>query len=381
MKDFNDLLLAGHQISDLYTQPIDIYCANQLLQQYPDDQNAQYKAIEKYSRTIKSPLIRSDLAKLLSQQWDKDITEIKEFLKVSEVSTSDEIINEFKDAYTCIREMEDSILHHEGITTGYPTFDNAIGGLSLTDVFFIAARPGIGKTFVLMEIALHMAIRLKINVVLFSLEMSAGKLYKRIVANIYGISVKELEEKVRNKQIDYSVVLSKVQEYLYINDNPTLSINNIEERVLTINSKELFKHNGGKTQVIGIDYVQMMPKMSDFSYFEENVMSFKPIARRLNIMLIALSQMARTTKSWEEPDISNLKGGGAIEAVGDIAWLLWKESENPKISPIDRQAMEESGEDNIISSKIGKARNGIDGARYIQLISNKQTTSMKEMAI
>jgi replicative DNA helicase len=379
-KDFNDLLVAGEQISLVKFLPIDIYVANELLKQNQGDIQGQQKAIEKFSKTIKNPLIKAELAKILAKTWGYDLDTVKEFLKVSENTTVDEIISEFKDAYTCINEMEDSILHHEGITTGYPSLDQSIEGLSLTDVFFIAARPGIGKTFVLMEIALHMAIRLKLNVVLFSLEMSAAKLYKRIVANIYGISVKELVRRVKNKEINYELVLSKIQEYLYINDNPSLSIDDIEERVLAVNSKGLFKHNKGKTQIIGIDYVQMMPKMSDFTYFEEKVMSFKPIARRLNIVLIALSQMARTVKSWEEPDLSNLKGGGAIDAVGDLAWLLWKVSENPKLSAIDRQQMEESGEDNVIDSKIGKARNGIEGKRYIRLISNKETTSVKEMA-
>jgi replicative DNA helicase len=112
-------------------------------------------------------------------------------------------------------------------------------------------------------------------------------------------------------------------------------------------------------------------------------MSFKPVARRLNIILIALSQLTRTVKSWEEPDISNMKGGGAIEAVGDLAWLLWKESEDPKISQIDREAMEKSGEDNIIKSKIGKARNGIESgcSKYCKLISNKKTTSVREYTL
>lgn len=379
MKDLNDILVAGGSIASLKVQPIDLYVAEQILAQFPDDQHSQYKAIEKYSKTIKHPLIKADLARLLKERWkDKEIDEIKTFLKVSEIATVDDILQEFKDANQCISEMEYMVLNHEGITTGYPGFDASIGGLSLTDVFFISARPSVGKTFIAMEMALHMAIRLKLNVLFFSLEMAAGKFYKRIVANIYKISIEELEERIKNKTIDYELLLSKIKEYLLINDKTSLTIDDIEQRIVAVNNGSKFKHNKGKVQIVFIDYVQMMPKMSNFEYFEEKVMYFKPVARNQNVLLVPLSQMARTTKSWEEPDVSNMKGGGALEQVGDTIWLLWKESENPKLSSIDRQIMEEKGEDNIINSKIGKARNGFK-SRYFQLISDKKTTSVKEL--
>lgn len=381
MKDCNDLLIAEQRISEIPLEPIDIYVAKQILQQYPGDEQGQRKGIERFAKTVNDPLTKSDLAKILASEWNKDLLDVKEFLKIADMSTMDEVLSEFKDCYKCIQEMESSVLNAEGITTGYPHFDRATGGLSLTDVFFIAARPGIGKSFVGMEIALHMAIRLRMNVVFFSLEMSAAKLYKRLVANIYGISVFELEQKIRDKTIDYSALISKIKEYFLINDNPSLGIDDVEQRVIAINNGSIFQHNKGKVQVVIIDYIQMMPKMSDFGYFEEKVMSLKPIARRQNVLMIPLCQLARSTKSWEEADISNMKGGGSLEQVGDLIWLMWKESENPSLSAIDKQQMTDSGEDNIINTKIGKARNGLaDGvSRYIKLIANKRTTSVKEM--
>lgn len=379
MKDLNDVHLAGLQISKLPLVPIDIYCAEQILKQTPGDEQAQQKAIEKYAKTIKNPLIRTDLAKLLVKHWDRELDDIKSWLKITDVQSVDEILLEFKKADQCIVEMENSILHHDGITIGYPTFDRAVGGLALSDVFFIAARPGVGKTFIAMETSLHLAIRLKMNVLFFSIEMSAAKLYKRLIANIFSISVKELEKRIKEKTINYEEVLQKIRDYIIVVDNPSLTVEGIEERIIAANTHQLFKN--GKTQVVIIDYVQMMKGMGDFNVFEEKVMYFKPLARTYNILLIPLSQMARTTKTWEEPDVSNMKGGGSLEQVGDTIWLLWKESENPKTSQCERKAMEESGEDNIISSKIGKARNGLEGnIRYIQLYSNKETTSIRELA-
>ena len=169
-KDFNDLLTEQRVISSLHVVDVDLFVADQILKQYADDQQGAMKSIEKFSKTISNPLVKSDLAKLLSQRWEKDLTDVKEFLKIAGTSSADEILAEFKDVYRCIEEMESSVLNFEGLTTGYPYFDHAIGGLSLTDVFFIAARPSVGKSFVAMEIALHMAIRLKLNIVFFSLE-------------------------------------------------------------------------------------------------------------------------------------------------------------------------------------------------------------------
>ena len=380
-KDANDLLINNVDIKSLPTEHIDLFCVKQILQKYKDKEQ-QYSEVESFITTVKNQLVKADICSTLADYWKQDIKDVKKQFDVV-VDNANEILQEFKSANACIKEMEESILNFEGITTGYQYFDYATKGLSLTDVFFIAARPGIGKTFVGMEIALHMAIRLKLNIVFFSLEMSAAKLYKRIVANVYSLSVEELEEKVKKKEMDYGNILDKIKEYLYIDDNPSVSIDDIEKRVVVINKNNFFKYNNGKTQVVLIDYVQMMPKMSNFEYFEEKVMSFKPIARRLNVLLIPLSQMSRMVKSWEEPDISNMKGGGAIEAVADIAWLLWKESENPKISELDRDTMKEKGEDNIICSKIGKARNDIkEGAsKYIKLISDRKTTSVKELPL
>ena len=128
MKDCNDLLIAEQRISEIPLEPIDIYVAKQILQQYPGDEQGQRKGIERFAKTVNDPLTKSDLAKILASEWNKDLLDVKEFLKIADMSTMDEVLSEFKDCYKCIQEMESSVLNAEGITTGYPHFDRATGG-------------------------------------------------------------------------------------------------------------------------------------------------------------------------------------------------------------------------------------------------------------
>ena len=79
MKDINDLLLAGRNISEVPLQSIDLYVAKEILKEHKT-KSAQEKAIEKFSRTVTNPLVRSDLARMLADEWKHDIEDVKEFL-------------------------------------------------------------------------------------------------------------------------------------------------------------------------------------------------------------------------------------------------------------------------------------------------------------
>lgn len=373
LKDFNDVLVAGKSIIDIPTQNIDIFCMEMELN-IQSTIESQYKSMEKYIKTVRNDLIKSDIARILATRWGKEPSEVREFLRVAGKIDTDEIMSEFKDVYQCINEMEDRVFKQTGITTGLPTFDKSIGGLNLSDVFFVAARPSSGKTFLAIEMALHMAIKEKLNVLFFSLEMPAGAIYLRIVANILQCSLFELREKIRKKEIDYSLIVSKINKYLKIIDTPALTMQDIEERIKLANTTNVFN---GNVNVVIIDYIQLVSGMSEFTDFEKNVTGLNPMARRNNVLLIPLSQMARSVKSWDEPDISNMKGGGSLEAVGNVILMLWKESENPALTEIDRQELIDSGKDNVVRAKIGKARDGFE-QRYFSLYADKKKSSFKE---
>lgn len=372
-KDFNDMLVNGEVISDIESQNIDIFCMYQILK-VQNSIESQYQAMETYIRSVGNDLIKSDIAKLLAKEWDKDPSEVREFLRVSERSDTSEILLEFKDTIQCLNEMEERVLKQTGITTGIPTFDKSIGGLNLSDVFFIGARPACGKTMLALEIALHMAIKQKLNVLFFSLEMPAGALYMRIVAKILQISTVELKQKIVNREIDYALIVEKISKYLKIVDTPSLTMSQIEERIKVANTVGLFD---GGVNVVFIDYIQLISGMSEFSDFEKNITGLNPIARRNNVLVVPLTQMNREIKSWQEPDVSQCKGGGSIEQVGNVILLLWKEGDDPSLSEIDRQMMIESGKMNTVRAKIAKSREG-HGDKYFSLLMNKDHSSMRE---
>jgi len=374
-KDPNDLHILytngiyNVRISDHITKHIDIHCLEVVLDKCKDIE-AQYREVDLYMPSVHNPMIKLDIAKMLSKRWDQELDDVTTYLKMAKVSMADNIIKEFKDAMTCIKECEDMVINHDGITIGYPSIDKSLEGLRKSDVMFIAARPSVGKTFFAMEMALHMAIRLKLNVLFFSLEMSAASLYERIIANIYKMEVRELRRRIRDKSFDYAEVFTKIQKYLKVVDTPGLTMEQIEERIAIANTHDAFD---GKVDVVIIDYVQLIAGMGDFAEFEAKVTAFKPMARKYNIVLIPLSQMNRTVKSWEEPDVSQMKGGGALEATGDIILLLWKTGEDTKLSEIERSELE-----NTVNCKIGKARRDA-GQKFFQLESVKAETTIREI--
>jgi KaiC/GvpD/RAD55 family RecA-like ATPase len=370
-KDANDLHILGLRIADYPNKHIDIHCLEVILDKCKGVIESEYREVDLYMPTVKNTMIRADIARMLAKRWNQKIEDVTEYLKLSKVSIADNILKEFKGAADCVKECEDMIINHDGITIGYPLIDKSLDGLRKSDVMFVAARPSVGKTFFAMEMALHMAIRLKLNVLFFSLEMSAGSLYERIIANIYKMEVKELRQKVRDKTFDYSKVFTQIQQHLKIVDTPGLTMEQIEERITIANTYDQFN---GKVDVVIIDYVQLIAGMGDFNEFEAKVTAFKPMARKYNIILIPLSQMNRTVKSWSEPDVSQMKGGGALEATGDIILLLWKTGENTDLSEIERKDLE-----NIISCKIGKCRRDA-GQRFFKLEAYKKETTIREIS-
>jgi KaiC/GvpD/RAD55 family RecA-like ATPase len=368
VKDPNDLAVLSLKIKDFPTQHIDIHCLEVILDKCKDIE-AQYHEVALYMPTVKSIMIKADVARMLSKRWNQSIEDVTNYLQMSKASISDNILKEFKGAMECVKECEDMILHHDGITIGFPSIDKSLDGLRKGDVLFVAARPSVGKTFFAMEIALHQAIRLKLNILFFSLEMSAASLYERIIANIYKMNVKELREKVKDKSFDYAKVFTQIQKYLKVIDTPGLTMEQIEERIMIANTYDQFD---GKVDVVIIDYVQLIQGMAIFADFEAKVTAFKPMARKYNIILIPLSQMNRTVKSWEECDVSMMKGGGSLEATGDVILLLWKTGENPALSKIEQEELE-----NVISCKIGKARRD-SGQKFFELEAVRAETTIRE---
>ena len=246
------------------------------------------------------------------------------------------------DVYAQISEAAKSGNQIPGLPTGLPDLDRAIMGLNRSDLILIAARPGMGKTSIALNIALHVAKASEKAVAIFSLEMSREQLCMRLLSGESFVDGKKLQtgalsEEDWRKLAAASASIGNID--LRLDDNPMLSVADMNAACRRVKNLGL----------IVIDYLQLMQSSgSGVSYSGENrtqVVSdisrmLKIMAKELNVPVICLSQLSRANESRtnKRPMLSDLRESGAIEQDADIVLALYrddyynKESETPNIA-------------------------------------------------
>jgi replicative DNA helicase len=239
-----------------------------------------------------------------------------------------------------------------GVPSGFIDLDRKTSGFQNSDLILVAARPAMGKTSFVLNIAVNAALR-GFPVAIFSLEMSRTQLVNRILALE---SMVELE-KMRTgkldsedwKKIGYSLgPLSRSP--IYIDDNAST---NTMEMMSKLRKLKLEKGLG----LVIIDYLQLMEsrKKSDNRQQEisEISRSLKIMAKELNVPIIALSQLSRAPEQRADhrPILSDMRESGAIEQDADMVMFLYR----------DDYYNEESEKRNIVEVIIAKHRNGSTG--------------------
>ena len=231
-----------------------------------------------------------------------------------------------------------------GLSTGLIDLDNFTMGLNRSDLILIASRPGMGKTSMALNVALHVAQTSKKTVGIFSLEMSREQLCLRLLSGLSHVNSKKLQTG-RLSNTDWEVlakaaaVLGGVD--LRIDDNPSVTVADVNAQCRRIQNLGL----------IVIDYLQLMQSAGgngSGSYTSENrtqVVSdmsrmLKIMARELDVPVICLSQLSRANESRtnKRPMLSDLRESGAIEQDADIVMGLYrddyynKESDRPNVA-------------------------------------------------
>ena len=248
-----------------------------------------------------------------------------------------------------------------GIPTGFIDLDKLLGGLQRSDLIIIAARPGVGKTSMLLAIALTSARKYKQKVAVFSLEMSNEQLVQRLMSSETGIDSQrlrmgDLQEDELPKFIEAAGRLSETM--VFIDDTPGLS-------ALQLRTKARRLHAEYGLDLIMVDYLQLMNgdlrsenRVQEISYISR---SLKGLARELNVPLIAASQLSRAVEQRHDkrPILSDLRESGAIEQDADVVVFLYRdELYNP-----------ETESKNIADVIVAKHRHGPTGT--IQLFFRK----------
>ncbi len=235
-----------------------------------------------------------------------------------------------EDAITNIENAKNKTGGVSGVPTGFAKLDKLTGGWQKSDMVIIAARPGMGKTAVVLSMARNIAVEHKKAVAVFSLEMSSTQLVTRLIASEAGISSEKLRKGDLN-DAEFAILHQHIARLtnapIYIDDTPALNIFELRAKCRRLKSQ----HN---VELIVIDYLQLMTTGSDGNKGgnrEQEISSIsrsiKSIAKELDVPIIALSQLSRAVETRggdKRPQLSDLRESGAIEQDADLVCFLYR---------------------------------------------------------
>ena len=240
-----------------------------------------------------------------------------------------------------------------GVATGFYDLDYRTAGLQPSDLILVAARPSMGKTAFVLNIAEYVAVKSQVCTAIFSLEMSKDQLVKRMLAmnsrvDSQSIRSGELKDEDWGKLVESVKIIGNSK--LIIDDTPGISIAELRSKC----RKFKLEHNLG---LVIIDYLQLMTGNRKSESRQQEVSeisrSLKALAREINAPIIALSQLSRAVEQRPDkrPMLSDLRESGAIEQDADVVMFIYRDD-------YYNHDTEEPGVAEII---IGKQRNGPTG--------------------
>lgn len=278
-----------------------------------------------------------------------------ELFSVSDQSLKQDLVsmeNILTDSFDRIEELHRNKGALRGIRTGYRDLDNMTAGLQRSDLIILAARPAMGKTTFVTNLAYNVATIAKMPVLFFSLEMSKEQLVDRMLADASGVDSWNIRTGNLSDE-DFQKLSEAMGEMaeapIFIDDTPGLS-------VLEMRTKSRRAAHDQPLGLIVVDYLQLMQSNNNHQgnrvqEVSEISRGLKLIARELNVPLIALSQLSRSVESRTPPVpmLSDLRESGSIEQDADIVTFIYRpayyEPDNPEVQ-------------NITDLIIAKHRNG-----------------------
>ena len=241
-----------------------------------------------------------------------------------------------------------------GVATGFADLDKETAGLQPGDLVIVAGRPSMGKTALALNIGEHVAIDLKLPVVVFSMEMGASQLAMRMIGSVGRLD----QHKLRTGRLapddweKLSSALGRLSEApMLIDETPALNAIEVRSR-----ARRLQKQYGQLGLVI-VDYIQLMQAQSAgenrATEISEISRSLKALAKELKVPVMALSQLNRSLEQRpnKRPVMSDLRESGAIEQDADVILFIYR----------DEVYNEDTQDKGVAEIIIGKQRNGPTG--------------------
>jgi replicative DNA helicase len=323
---------------------------------------------ESYAELVAQKAVRRRLIKAsgeISELGYDEETTTQELLEKAEAelfSVSDQSLKQdlvslesiLTESFDRMEELHRNKGQLRGVRTGYRDLDNMTAGLQRSDLIILAARPAMGKTTLVTNLAYNVATVAKQPVLFFSLEMSKEQLVDRMLADASGVDAWNIRTGNLSDE-DFTKISEAMGEMseapIFIDDTPGLS-------VLEMRTKARRQAHEQPLGLIIVDYLQLMSgsgrdngnRVQEVSEISRGL---KLIARELNVPVMALSQLSRSveSRSPQIPQLADLRESGSIEQDADIVMFIYREDYyNPET---DRQ--------HITDLIIAKHRNGPTG--------------------
>ena len=343
-----------------------------------------------YARLVKEKsILRKTIA--VSQQIAasayEGVTELDEFLDRTEQAIFEIAEEKIKPSYYSMSEMSKEAMKEieklyekkemiTGIPSGFRDLDAKTAGFQNSDMIVVAARPGMGKTALCLNVALNAALRSKVPVAIFSLEMSRQQLALRMICSEARVEFQRLRTGYLTQDEINRIVASvgRLSEApVYTDDSGALTALELRAK-----ARRLKKERG--IGMIIVDYLQLMHGSNTRQNTENRVQevseisrSMKSLAKELNIPVVAVSQLSRGVESRNDkrPQMADLRESGAIEQDSDLILFVYREEMYAK----EKTPQEAKGIAEII---IGKNRSG--PMRDVKLAFLSQFTRFEDLA-
>ncbi|MEG0822946.1 MAG: replicative DNA helicase [Erysipelotrichaceae bacterium] len=286
---------------------------------------------------------------------EKLILDVTRKRRARDFKSSKEVVSDVMEELVKLRASEDSIT---GIKVGYHELDKVTNGFQRGDLIILGARPAMGKTAFALNLAMNAAQYNEGAVAIFSLEMPAESLMKRILsAKSEILSTKFRSGNLKDDEFNtiYEAANELMMAQLYVDDSATLKVPEIFSKCRKLKSEH-------GLDLVVIDYLQLISSNGKSSgdnrqqEVSEISRALKALARELEVPVIALSQLARGVESRTDkrPMLSDLRESGAIEQDADIVMFLYREEYYTK----EADAQDDPKHLDTTEVDIAKHRNG-----------------------
>ncbi|HET7564611.1 MAG TPA: replicative DNA helicase [Gemmatimonadaceae bacterium] len=245
-----------------------------------------------------------------------------------------------------------------GVPTGFSDLDEMTSGFQRADLVIIAARPSMGKTAFVLNIAQYAAIERNIPIAIFSLEMSKESLVQRMLTAEARVDAQKLRKGMLRDD-DFGRIARAAgvlnQAPIWIDDTAGITL-------LEIRSKARRLKADAGVELVIVDYLQLIQGPANSESRQQEISqisrSLKALAKELNVPMVALSQLSRAPEQRTEkrPQLSDLRESGAIEQDADLVMFLYRQEMYD--GPVDKDGNSIEGRAEVI---VGKQRNGPTG--------------------